>query len=229
MWNDQLIRYAGVRRDDGTVLGDAANAAFTKPVRRLGWQGPEGPFDIVPLAVETADDKIQLFDLPQDLVLEVAITHQDCPGIADLGLRWHAVTAVAARLGLDTRSEGRLWRDRALVELNVAVLHSFRAAGARISNHHTESRRFLAHLTREQRASSTMVAETSMPVTRNPASASAAATGLPVPEPTSSTRAPAGNRSVSHRNASSWPGSPAKARSYSPPSSSKTSAADTAM
>ncbi len=73
--------------------------------------------------------------------------------------RYNLLPAVAARLGLDTSSEGTLWRDRALVELNVAVLHSFRAAGARISDHHTESRRFLAHLTREQRQGRTVPAD----------------------------------------------------------------------
>jgi nitric-oxide synthase len=38
------------------------------------------------------------------------------------------------------------------VELNVAVLHSFDAAGVTMADHHSESRRFLAHLAREQRA-----------------------------------------------------------------------------
>ncbi|WP_442807178.1 nitric oxide synthase oxygenase [Streptomyces sp. NBC_01294] len=194
VWNDQLIRYAGLRRDDGTVLGDAAYVGFTELVRRLGWQGPSGPFDVLPLVIDTADDKPQLFDLPRDLILEVPITHPDCRRIDDLGLRWHAVPAisnmrlrvggidyplapfngwymgteigarnlvdedrynllptVAACLGLDTSRESTLWRDRALVELNVAVLHSFHTAGARISDHHTESRNFLTHLGKEQR------------------------------------------------------------------------------
>ena len=39
-----------------------------------------------------------------------------------------------------------------LVELNVAVLHSFDAAGVTIADHHTESRRFLTHLAKEERA-----------------------------------------------------------------------------
>ena len=39
-----------------------------------------------------------------------------------------------------------------LVELNVAVLHSFDAAGVTIADHHTGSRRFLTHLAREERA-----------------------------------------------------------------------------
>jgi nitric-oxide synthase len=39
---------------------------------------------------------------------------------------------VAARLGLDTTSERTLWYDRAVVELNRAVLHSFDVAGVRV-------------------------------------------------------------------------------------------------
>jgi nitric-oxide synthase len=38
------------------------------------------------------------------------------------------------------------------VELNRAVLWSYQASGVRISDHHTEARRFLAHVERERRA-----------------------------------------------------------------------------
>ncbi|GHB80681.1 nitric oxide synthase oxygenase [Streptomyces xanthochromogenes] len=194
VWNDQLIRYGGYRRQDGTVLGDAAYVDFTNVVREMGWLAPQGPFDVLPLVIETADDKPQLFEVPSDLIREVAITHPDQPRISNLGLRWYAVPAisnmrlriggidyplapfngwymgteigarnlvdedrfnllptVAACLGLDTSRETTLWRDRALVELNVAVLHSFTAAGITISDHHTESRLFLNHLAREER------------------------------------------------------------------------------
>jgi nitric-oxide synthase len=65
--------------------------------------------------------------------------------------RYNLLPIVAARLGLDTTTERSLWRDRALVELNRAVLHSFDRAGARISDHHTESERFLAHVASEDR------------------------------------------------------------------------------
>ncbi|ONK12879.1 nitric oxide synthase oxygenase [Streptomyces sp. MP131-18] len=64
--------------------------------------------------------------------------------------RYNLLPVIADLLGLDTGSETTLWRDRALVELNVAVLHSFQAAGVKISDHHTESRRFLTHLEREE-------------------------------------------------------------------------------
>ncbi len=55
-------------------------------------------------------------------------------------------------MGLDTSDEATLWRDQAFVEINRAVLHSFRANGVTITDHHTESRRFLTHLEREEQA-----------------------------------------------------------------------------
>lgn len=65
--------------------------------------------------------------------------------------RYNLLPAVAALFGLDTGSDRTLWRDRALVELNLAVLHSFEQAGVTIADHHTESTRFLAHVDREGR------------------------------------------------------------------------------
>ena len=66
--------------------------------------------------------------------------------------RYNLVPVIAERLGLDTSTDRTLWRDRALVELNRAVLHSFERAGVTITDHHTESHRFLVHLHREERA-----------------------------------------------------------------------------
>ena len=68
------------------------------------------------------------------------------------GDRYDQLPVIAEHLGLDTSRERTLWRDIALVELNVAVLHSFETAGVTITDHHTESRRFLIHLAREERA-----------------------------------------------------------------------------
>ncbi|GAA2522150.1 nitric oxide synthase oxygenase [Pilimelia columellifera] len=66
--------------------------------------------------------------------------------------RYDLLPEVARRLGLDTSREATLWRDRALVELNRAVLWSFDQDGIKITDHHTESARFLAHLRAEGRA-----------------------------------------------------------------------------
>ncbi|WP_435811824.1 nitric oxide synthase oxygenase [Streptomyces zaomyceticus] len=65
--------------------------------------------------------------------------------------RYDLLPLVADRLGLDRSTERTLWRDRALVELNVAVLHSFQEAGVTMADHHTESQRFLRHIAQETR------------------------------------------------------------------------------
>jgi nitric-oxide synthase len=57
--------------------------------------------------------------------------------------RYNQLPLIAEKLGLDTRSERSLWRDRAVVELNVAVLHSYEQAGVRMADHHTLTRSFM--------------------------------------------------------------------------------------
>jgi nitric-oxide synthase len=66
--------------------------------------------------------------------------------------RYDLLPSIAEGMGLSTQSERTLWRDRAVVELTVAVQHSFDAAGVTITDHHTESKRFLTHLAREEEA-----------------------------------------------------------------------------
>ncbi|WP_339094187.1 nitric oxide synthase oxygenase [Deinococcus sp. VB343] len=181
--NSQLIRYAD----------DPLNAEFVAHLARYGWQPSGARFEVLPLLIE-AGGETRLFSLPPDAVQEVAITHPDCPGVGELGLRWHALpvisdmrlevgglhlpcafngwyvqTEIAARdladtdrydalpavaraLGLDTRRERTLWRDRALVELNVAVLHSFDTAGVKLVDHHTVTAHHVRFEEREARA-----------------------------------------------------------------------------
>jgi nitric-oxide synthase len=195
IWNEQLIRYAGYARPDGTVIGDPRYVDFTTAMTERGWTGKGEAFDVLPVVVQTPSDGIRVYDLPEAAVWEVPLAHPELLWFADLGLRWHAVPAISnmrlsiggvdyplapfngwymgteigARnladtdrfnllplvgrlMGLDTTSERTLWRDRALVELNRAVLYSFERAGARISDHHTESRHFITHVTKEERA-----------------------------------------------------------------------------
>lgn len=54
-------------------------------------------------------------------------------------------------MGLDTRTPITLWKDKALVECNVAVLHSFQQHNATIVDHHTASESFIKHLDNENR------------------------------------------------------------------------------
>jgi len=73
-------------------------------------------------------------------------------GSRDLGDtdRYDQLRVIASRMGLSTATDRTLWKDKAITELNLAVLHSFSSAGVTIADHHTESVRFLQHLDREQ-------------------------------------------------------------------------------
>lgn len=51
--------------------------------------------------------------------------------------RYDLLPEIAEKMGMFERREASLWRDRALVELNRAVLHSYKACGVRIIDHHT--------------------------------------------------------------------------------------------
>ena len=196
IWNSQLVRYAGYRQPDGSVVGDPDTADFTDAVRALGWPGGPGtPFDVLPIVLQRPGEAPRLYELPPDAVLEVPIVHPDYRWFADLGLRWYAfpslcdqlleiggisyptapfsawytaaeigarnlsdanrynvLPVVAERMSLDTRSDRSLWKDRAMLELLVAVLHSWDAAGVSIIDHHFATREFVRHEAREQAA-----------------------------------------------------------------------------
>ncbi len=66
--------------------------------------------------------------------------------------RYDLLPVVAQRLGLDTGSERTLWRDQAMIEMVRAVQHSFDTAGVTMSDHHSESQRFLTHVANEEKA-----------------------------------------------------------------------------
>ena len=74
-------------------------------------------------------------------------------GSRDLGDsgRYDQLPVIATHMGLSMASDRNLWKDKAMTELNLAVLHSFSAAGVTITDHHTESVRFLQHIEREER------------------------------------------------------------------------------
>ncbi|MEV1022102.1 nitric oxide synthase oxygenase [Streptomyces sp. NPDC050264] len=204
IWNEQLIRYAGHVQRDGHIVGDPRGAGLTGFARRLGWRGGAGtPFDVLPLIVQRVPhEPPRWFDLPPDAVLEVPLHHPELAWWSELGLRWHAVPAIANmcleiggicygatpfngwymgteigarnladtdrynllpylahRMGLDTSTDRSLWKDRALVELNRSVLHSFDRAGVTVTDHHTESQRFLSHIAREESRGRTVGAD----------------------------------------------------------------------
>ncbi|MGN5653204.1 nitric oxide synthase oxygenase [Bacillus sp. Brlt_9] len=56
--------------------------------------------------------------------------------------RYNLLPAVAEMMNLDTSRNGTLWKDKALIELNIAVLHSFKKQGVSIVDHHTAAQQF---------------------------------------------------------------------------------------
>ncbi|MDH6140400.1 nitric-oxide synthase [Kitasatospora sp. GP30] len=194
VWNGQLIRYAGYRQHDGSVVGDPGTVELTEAVQRMGWRGQGTEYDVLPLVVQWPGGEPRWFELPSDAVPEVRISHPEYPWFEALGLRWHAfptisdqvlelgglrytlapfsawytcaeigarnlsdtnrydkLPAVARGMGLDTTRDRTLWRDRALLELTAAVLHSYDQAGVSIIDHHFATKQFVRHEEREHK------------------------------------------------------------------------------
>ncbi|MEP0873643.1 nitric oxide synthase oxygenase [Trichocoleus desertorum AS-A10] len=95
IWNSQLIRYAGYRQPDGSIIGDPEQAEFTELCHRFGWKGQGSPFDVLPLVIQMPGQRPQWFELPKAAVMEVPIVHPDYEWFAELGLKWHALPALA--------------------------------------------------------------------------------------------------------------------------------------
>ncbi|MFS0727959.1 nitric oxide synthase oxygenase [Paenibacillus sp. 1P07SE] len=57
--------------------------------------------------------------------------------------RYNLLPRMAQLMGLSTESNVTLWKDKALVELNVAVMHSYKSAGVSIVDHHTAAEQFV--------------------------------------------------------------------------------------
>uniref|UniRef100_A0A8B9EGI6 nitric-oxide synthase (NADPH) n=1 Tax=Anser cygnoides TaxID=8845 RepID=A0A8B9EGI6_ANSCY len=191
IWNAQLIRYAGYKQPDGSVLGDPANVELTEICIQQGWKAPHGRFDILPLLLQANGNDPELFEIPPELVLEVPIRHPKFEWFKELGLKWYGLPAVsnmlleigglefsacpfsgwymgteigvrdycdnsrynileqvAKKMNLDMRKTSSLWKDQALVEINIAVLYSFQVT---IVDHHSATESFIKHMENEYR------------------------------------------------------------------------------
>ncbi|RVE54796.1 hypothetical protein evm_000563 [Chilo suppressalis] len=78
-------------------------------------------------------------------------TEIGCRNLSDSN-RLNIIESVAMKMGLDTNSYVSLWRDRALVEVNIAVLHSFHRDNVSIVDHHSASEQFMKHLDNENKS-----------------------------------------------------------------------------
>jgi nitric oxide synthase oxygenase domain/subunit/sulfite reductase alpha subunit-like flavoprotein len=88
IWNEQLLRYAGYKMEDGSVIGDPANLELTARAIELGWKPKYGMWDILPLIVcEEGGDPVWK-EIPSDCVKEIMVEHPKYDWFKDLGLRW---------------------------------------------------------------------------------------------------------------------------------------------
>lgn len=194
VWNSQLIRYAGYKQPDGQILGDPANVEFTEICIQQGWKARKGRFDVLPLLLQANGNDPELFEIPEDLILEVQITHPKYEWFKDMNLKWYGLPAVsnmlleiggleftgcpfsgwymgteigvrdfcdtsrynileevAKLMALDTKKTSSLWKDQALVEINIAVLYSFQTSKVTIVDHHAATESFIKHMENEVR------------------------------------------------------------------------------
>ncbi|MFE3784662.1 nitric oxide synthase oxygenase [Amycolatopsis sp. NPDC059090] len=95
IWNDQLIRYAGEARPDGSILGDPKHVDLTAALRRLGWAEPIGRQTVLPVAFQLHDGVPIWATLPKDDILEVRLTHPDFGWLREVDFVWHALPAIS--------------------------------------------------------------------------------------------------------------------------------------
>ena len=66
--------------------------------------------------------------------------------------RYNLLLPLGRALDLDTSSNANLWKDEVALELNKAVLHSFKESGVSIVDHHTQADQFVEHMAAETRS-----------------------------------------------------------------------------
>jgi nitric-oxide synthase len=57
--------------------------------------------------------------------------------------RYNLLPIIAEKMGIDTKSQHSLWKDKAMLELNRAVIYSFQIAGVMLTTHHEAAEQFL--------------------------------------------------------------------------------------
>lgn len=61
------------------------------------------------------------------------------------------VQEIGQCLGVETKNNVTLWRDRVATEISQAVLHSFTKAGVTLVDHHTQSDQFMTFFKQEHK------------------------------------------------------------------------------
>jgi len=191
IWNEQLLRYAAYKMEDGTIIGDPVNVEFTQICISLGWTPKYGKWDVLPLICMNDGGQPVWRDIPPKYAKEIHVTHPTYEWFSELDLRWfdhppvssfalsiggieyvaapfsgwymsteiasrdladeyrlNALPEIARRMGLPM-SNRALWKDRAVLELNHAVLYSWDKAKTTMVDHHSASDSFIAHYDKE--------------------------------------------------------------------------------
>ncbi|XP_023692108.2 nitric oxide synthase 2b, inducible [Paramormyrops kingsleyae] len=63
--------------------------------------------------------------------------------------RYDMLETVGSKMGLETDNPSSLWKDVALVAVNIAVMHSFQKHNVTITDHHSASESFIRHMETE--------------------------------------------------------------------------------
>ncbi|XP_053131232.1 nitric oxide synthase, inducible-like isoform X2 [Hemicordylus capensis] len=65
--------------------------------------------------------------------------------------RYNVLEEVGRRMGLETNKLSSLWKDKAVIEVNIAVLHSFQKQNVTIMDHHSAAESFMKYMQNEYR------------------------------------------------------------------------------
>uniref|UniRef100_A0A8D2LTW8 Nitric oxide synthase, inducible n=1 Tax=Varanus komodoensis TaxID=61221 RepID=A0A8D2LTW8_VARKO len=65
--------------------------------------------------------------------------------------RYNILQDVGKRMGLETNKLSSLWKDKAVIEVNIAVLHSFQKQNVTIMDHHSATESFMKYMQNEYR------------------------------------------------------------------------------
>ncbi|XP_006170481.1 nitric oxide synthase, inducible isoform X2 [Tupaia chinensis] len=65
--------------------------------------------------------------------------------------RYNILEEVGRRMGLETHKLASLWKDQAVIEINIAVLHSFQKQNVTIMDHHSAAESFMKYMQNEYR------------------------------------------------------------------------------
>jgi len=184
--NHQLVRFAGYKQPDGSIIGDPSEVEFTQWCSEKGHSFEQKAFELLPHAIQwpNREATMKMPNIPEGII--IPIVHPEYEWFEEFNLFWHGVPiisdmmleiggirytaapfngwymateigsrnfgdinrynlmpTVAQKIGLDTKNDKTLWKDRALVELNRAVIFSYDKAGVTLSNHHESADQFI--------------------------------------------------------------------------------------